>query len=61
MEETTLSTLFQLVNYLKTLIVWHSLSVWDIMLAWFLISSVTSILFRAKNYYSEKGDSENAE
>lgn len=61
MEETTLSTLFQVADYLKTLIVWHGLSVWDIMLGWFLISAVTAILFRAKNNHSEKGGSEDAE
>lgn len=61
MEDTTISTLLQIVDYLKTLIVWHFLSVWDIMLGWFLISAVTSIIFRAKNRYSEKGGSENVE
>lgn len=61
MEDATINSLLQVVDYLKSLIVWHSLSVWDIMLGWFLISTVTTILFRAKNNHSEKGDSENAE
>lgn len=61
LEDATIDSLLQVVSYLKTLIVWHGLSIWDIMLAWFLVSAVTSIIFRAKNRYSEKGDSENVE
>lgn len=61
MEDATINSLLQVVDYLKTLTVWHSLSVWDIMLGWFLISAVTSIIFRAKNRYSEKGGSEDVE
>lgn len=61
MEDATINSLLQIVEYLRTLIVWHTLSIWDIMLGWFLISVVTSIIFRAKNRYSEKGGSENAE
>lgn len=48
MEDATISSLLQVVNYLKSLIIWHGLSVWDIMLAWFLVSAVTKILFRAR-------------
>ena len=57
MEDATISSLLQVVNYLKSLTIWHGLSVWDIMLAWFLVSAVTKILFRARS----EGVKDNAE